>query len=379
MLWVGALAAVVVAAIVIVGVALGRPHVTWSLRRADNQLTVALAPGAGPLAPWLLTQSTLVSGAGRGSRMSFTLQPGRTSTITVGIAGLWSSAQEVAVAVPPLPAVVSTRVDSRLMALHFSMPVKPRDAPCGLPAGLSWITTLAFPRRTQLCSSTLDVVAELGEQAQIPLSIPATPTAPPQRPVHLPPPAPEVFFGPPVHGAVYITIDDGWYPDSRVIALMQRDHLPLTTFLTAHAAARHLPFWRAFVAAGGEIDDHTMSHPNLTLLSDAGAEGQWAAAAHEFETWFGVTPLLGRPPYGYVDRSVDVAAAQAGLRQVVLWSAVMANGQLSTYDGGPLHAGEIVILHWVPGLYGDLVHLLGIVQARGLHPAPLGVSLEQGG
>jgi hypothetical protein len=72
---------------------------------------------------------------------------------------------------------------------------------------------------------------------------------------------------------------------------------------------------------------------------------------------------------------VQVTAGQAGLRYVVLWSASMYNSKLTTYDHGPLRAGEIVILHWVPGLYDSLVRLLQIASARGLHPAALPASL----
>jgi hypothetical protein len=49
---------------------------------------------------------------------------------------------------------------------------------------------------------------------------------------------------------------------------------------------------------------------------------------------------------------------------------------LTTYHGRPLRAGEIVILHWIPGLYQSLVRLLAIASAQGLHPAPLVASLS---
>ncbi|MGH3578514.1 MAG: polysaccharide deacetylase family protein, partial [Mycobacterium sp.] len=178
----------------------------------------------------------------------------------------------------------------------------------------------------------------------------------------------------------YITIDDGWYPNYGVVALMRSGHIPITAFLISHAAAEDLDFWRSFIAAGGDIEDHTVSHPNLMSVSEAAAEAQWAGAAHAFEIWFGVVPTLGRPPYGYVNRTVRIAAGQAGLREVVMWTATMTNEGLTTYDGRPLRAGEIVILHWIPGLYDDLIRLLAIASAEGLHPAPpassLGLSLS---
>ena len=86
----------------------------------------------------------------------------------------------------------------------------------------------------------------------------------------------------------------------------------------------------------------------------------------------------GPPPYGAVNTTVVAAARRAGLSTVVLWSASMSQGQLTTYDNRPLRAGEIVLLHWVPGLYDSLVRLLAIAASQGLHPAPLAASLGTG-
>ena len=353
----------------------GRPHVAWRLRRSDNELVVALASGEGPLAGWLRSGSQVQVGGHRGTSLALHLRAGTTDRVTATVTSLWSTTMRITVRVPPEPAVVSTTAAADRVTLRFSMPVTPRNAPCGLTGGAHEITTLSFPRGATTCSGTVEVVARSGEQAQILVSVPAVPPpmlalAPPSST-----PAPVISFGPPDHGAFYITIDDGTYPDLQVLALMQRTRLPVTAFLVADIAAEHLDYWRAFAAAGGDIEDHTVSHPSLTGLSEAAAENQWAGAATSVSAWFGTTPALGRPPYGSVNQTVQVAASEAGLRYVVLWSASMYQGALSTYDRKPLRAGEIVILHWIPGLYSSLVQLLNIASAQGLHPAPLATSL----
>jgi len=355
----------------------GRPHVTWRFGRSDNQLVVALASGDGPLAGWLRSASNLQVDGHRGPHVALSLQAGATNRVTATVTSLWSTATRITVRVPPEPAVVATTVAADRVTLRLSMPVTPRSTPCGLTGGARDVTTLSFPRGTKACVGQVEVVARSGEQAQIPVSVPAVPPPPPVL-APAPPsstPAPVISFGPPDNGAFYITIDDGTYPDLAVLDMMQRTHLPVTAFLVANIAAEHLDYWRAFAAAGGDIEDHTVSHPSLPGLSEAAAEGQWAGAAQSVNAWFGTTPVLGRPPYGSVDQTVQVAASEAGLRYVVLWSASMYQGVLSTYDGKPLRAGEIVILHWIPGLYSSLVQLLNIASAQGLHPAPLATSL----
>ncbi len=369
------------------GVTRGRSHLTWNFQPSDNELTLALAPGQGPFAGWLLSGSTVAVGQERGRQVTLQLAPGQTSRLKVVVTSVWSSTVDLEIQVPAPPALVGTTVDATTVTLRFSMPVTPSNAPCGLPEEVSQATALIFARGTSSCYGVLDLVAESGEQAQIPFSIPAIPPPPPTPsptpPVRrvLPPApralsqAPVIYFGPVDRGAFYITIDDGTYPDAAVLDLMQRTHIPITAFLISNIAAEHLAYWRSFLAAGGHIEDHTVSHPDMTPLSQAADAAQWIGAAKAFRGWFGVNPTLGRPPYGNFNRNVQIAAGQAGLRYVVLWSASMYNGKLTTYDHGPLRAGEIVILHWIPGVYNSLVKLLQIAKALGLHPAPLAASL----
>lgn len=171
--------------------------------------------------------------------------------------------------------------------------------------------------------------------------------------------------------AIYITVDDGWTPSQRVLAIMRTIRLPVTAFLIEQAAQRHLAYWRAFVGAGGMVGDHTVSHPNLTKLSLSRATAQWAQARQAFGHMLGQVPVLGRPPYGAFDRTVRAAAYRSGLKVLVGWSAVADSDGIHTWNGKPLEPGEIVLLHWVRGLGRQLTRLLARIRARRLNPAPL--------
>jgi hypothetical protein len=54
----------------------------------------------------------------------------------------------------------------------------------------------------------------------------------------------------------------------------------------------------------------------------------------------------------------------------VHWSATFDGGRLSTAEG-PLRRGDIILLHFKPGLGLNLLALLQVIQAAGLHPAQL--------
>lgn len=361
------------------GVAWGRPQLRWHLRTSDNTLELSVARGRGPLANWLFSGAFASVGSRRGHRLVLSVQPDRTARVTASMWSMWTSTVQVVVRVPPRPALLAATVASGTLTLRFTLPVRIENTSCGVPPPASPVRSVVVSRGTTSCAGTFHLVAASGERAAVSFVVPALPPPPPP-PLPPPPapssiPAPTVYFGPQDGGAYYITIDDGSYPDPQVLALMQQTHVPITAFLVSNIAASHLDYWRSFVAAGGDIEDHTVSHPNLTMLSLSNAEAQWADAAHALRQWFGPTPTLGRPPGGSVNTTVRVAASEAALRYVVLWSASMYNGQLTTYDNKPLRAGEIVILHWIPGLYDSLVRLLAIGAAEGLHPAPLASSL----
>lgn len=181
--------------------------------------------------------------------------------------------------------------------------------------------------------------------------------------------APTEFFGPSAGRHVYITIDDGYFPDNRVIHLIRSEHVPITTFLIAEAASEHLPFWKSFVSAGGQIQNHTYSHPDLTSLSQGEVEGQWARANQLYKGWFGKAPVIGRPPYGAADHKVAVAAREAGLETMIMWSALDDGSGIQTWNDKKVAPGSIILLHWTPGLYADLVQVLQAVSDNHLVPA----------
>jgi peptidoglycan/xylan/chitin deacetylase (PgdA/CDA1 family) len=236
-------------------------------------------------------------------------------------------------------------------------------------------TQVAVSESAAACQDQLQLTAQNGEQAAVPLTIPALPKAKahalPKAKARAVSVAKLYCFANPAGRAIYITIDDGWTPSTEVLALMHQTYLPITAFLIAEAADEHLSYWKDFVAAGGMIGDHTVSHPYLTKLTLAKATSQWGQARTALGRWLGQTPVVGRPPYGAFDRKVEVAAARGGLTALAGWSATMSGNRIQTWNGKPLSPGEIVILHWVPGLGHQLSALLAAIRALHLNPTPL--------
>jgi peptidoglycan/xylan/chitin deacetylase (PgdA/CDA1 family) len=188
-------------------------------------------------------------------------------------------------------------------------------------------------------------------------------------------PVPNVVWSMPTSDrVVFLTVDDGWYPSEKVLTIMKEQHLPLSTFLLENAAKNHLDFWRAFVAAGGDIQNHTVSHPDLTKESAETIQHEIETAQTYLSSL--AAPTLFRPPYGSYNQTVCEKASQVGLRHVVLWNATMSSDGLQTYNGKKLEPGSIILLHWVPDLPQQLEKLLDILREQDLGVASLPYALE---
>jgi len=349
-----------------------RPRVVWTLSAASNTVTIRLAPGSGALGRDVLARSRIVvseDGKSRPSKAApgrgmvrVPVPPGTRTQLWVQVKGPMPVARALAVTVPPRLRVTMVRRTRGGLLIRTSGPLRrqPRGPLCGtdqisLPAP----DEVTVDKSPDPCRTRLRLTARDGEQAAVRVTVPALPETP------------LYSFASPAGRAVYITVDDGWTPSSQVLATMRKTHLPVTTFLIEQAAQRSLAYWRAFAEAGGTIEDHTVSHPNLTKLSLSQATFQWAHARLALGRWVGQAPLMGRPPYGAFDRTVAAAAYRAGLKALVGWSASVGSAGVQTWNGKPLEPGDIVLLHWDPGLGRQLTKLLAVIHARHLHPMPL--------
>ena len=343
---------------------LAAPAVRWRLDAASDKLRIWLSPGQSPLAGYVFRRSrwTYIDELrSSGGTITLRLKPGEIFSARVAILGPDPSQARILAFVPASPVLVAKELEGNALVLHASEPLVSVE---GVPAG-SWqpsqpdIVTLR--RQTVDMTYSLKAVGQSGGQSVWQVTVPALPQAP------------VIWFGSAQAGQVYLTIDDGWYRSAYLLRLMRTSHVPITAFLIADAAAEDPGYWRDFVAAGGLIEDHTASHANLTGLTLQAAQAQWRIPIDDFAAWFGVpAPSLGRPPYGAFDADVQAAAWAAGLKELVMWDVVWTPDQgVSTWNGGPIQAGDIVLLHWVPGVGHAVEHLLKTLQREGLHPARL--------
>jgi peptidoglycan/xylan/chitin deacetylase (PgdA/CDA1 family) len=276
----------------------------------------------------------------------------------------------VMVTTPPPLRVVASGASSGRWLVYTSGPLRPGPAQllCGTDkVSIVASAQVAVAESARACPARLRLTGQDGEQLVVPVTIPARTMAK----VATGSAARLYCFAHSAGRAIYITIDDGWTPSAEVLALMRQTYLPITAFLIANAARENLSYWKAFVAAGGMIGDHTVSHPNLTTLTLGRATAQWGQDRTLLGRWLGQAPAMGRPPYGAFNPAVEAAAARGGLTALAGWSATMSGDRIETWNGKPLSPGEIVLLHWDRGLGRQLTVLLAAIRAQHLNPTPL--------
>lgn len=149
----------------------------------------------------------------------------------------------------------------------------------------------------------------------------------------------------------------------------------MTLFLNQSYFARNADYFRRLQDAGAVLGAHTSTHAELRGRDAAFQHAEICDMVAEFRDRFGRAPTLFRPPYGSYDAATLQQAASCGFTAALHWSAVADSGSIVTADG-PLRAGDIVLLHFRPGLVLRLYTVLTQIQAAGLRPASLSDYLD---
>ncbi|WP_406206688.1 polysaccharide deacetylase family protein [Kitasatospora sp. NBC_01560] len=171
---------------------------------------------------------------------------------------------------------------------------------------------------------------------------------------------------------VFFTVDDGWQRTPEAEKFIADHQLPITAFPLPMPAATDPDFFRRVTAVpGSSIQDHSVSHPDLTTLSPAEQQVEICDARDSLTRTFGTTPTVFRPPYFTWNADTLQAAANCGMRTVLTADADFSWGASNIWHEGTLSPGDVVLMHWTDTLATDLQRALAAADAAGLKPAGL--------
>jgi peptidoglycan/xylan/chitin deacetylase (PgdA/CDA1 family) len=242
-------------------------------------------------------------------------------------------------------------------------------------------------------AAAVAVAVGCGEAGQSPTS-PTAPTAPQQRPspstqpeqpqpyhfgdvqAKAPPTtdgrAPVVRSIPTDKRYVFITIDDGDIKDPNALELIKKSGARPTLFLAQKFVTGHEDYFRKIRdATSADIQDHTINHPNLRGKPYDVQRKEICGNSDAENTEFGRRPTLFRPPYGNFDTNTQKAAADCGIRVIVLWTAAVNDGVVQFQHGDHLNPGDIVLMHFRKTFVADYSAFVDRAKRDGLTAVPL--------
>jgi peptidoglycan/xylan/chitin deacetylase (PgdA/CDA1 family) len=154
---------------------------------------------------------------------------------------------------------------------------------------------------------------------------------------------------------IFLGIDDGLVKSAEAKNWLVRHHLPFTLFLVDDLVKTDYPYFRELQVAGMSIQDHTITHTDLATLPLEQQKAEICGSADSFEVAFGTRPTLFRPPYGSYNELTRQAAAECGMKAIIIWHA-KANGGSIQFQDGNTHflPGDIVLMHFRPEFMQDM-------------------------
>ena len=171
----------------------------------------------------------------------------------------------------------------------------------------------------------------------------------------------------------FLTIDDGLTRHPMALDLIRSAKIPVTLFLTTRYVSGNQDYFRALRDTGyATIENHTITHPKLTLLSYGDQKNELCGASDQLAQWYGRRPLLFRPPYGERNDTTLAAAWDCGLKAGFYWRETVDAGNVYYQrTDNKIHPGDIILMHFRPAFPDDFIAALTAIKNSGLTPALL--------
>lgn len=179
--------------------------------------------------------------------------------------------------------------------------------------------------------------------------------------------APVISSLPTKEKVVFLGIDDGANKQPFELELMRTNHVVASLFLANSFIYNNPQFFARFISEGSLVEDHTLNHKLLSKLTyDEQKQEICGEADIQFKE-FGRRPILFRPPGGDYNTDTQRAAADCGMKAVVMWIAKANGGSMQYQVGHSLQPGDIVLMHFRPEFQSDMQAFLNAQNSAGLH------------
>jgi len=169
-----------------------------------------------------------------------------------------------------------------------------------------------------------------------------------------------------------LSFDDGPRPSTtlRILDILDREQVPATFFVVGNKVAGNESILRQMHQGGHEIGNHSWSHADMTELTPRQIRQQIKLTQQAIEAAGVPAPTLFRPPYGYIDKTMQRTIPLT----FALWNedprdwAAHTPKQVRVAVEKGAHPGGMIILHDVYDTTADsLEPMLHNLKKRGYH------------
>ncbi len=148
---------------------------------------------------------------------------------------------------------------------------------------------------------------------------------------------------------IALTFDDGPYPKvtGHILDVLEKNGVCATFFVLGSRIEGHEDMLTRMDELGCEIGNHSFSHADLTRLSKADCQRELSDTDAEIRRVTGHEASVGRPPYGYYNKTVMSAAE----RPLILWTVDTndwrgkAPGEIADYVIQQAKEGSVILMH----------------------------------
>jgi len=166
-----------------------------------------------------------------------------------------------------------------------------------------------------------------------------------------------IYIGDPSKKVVYLTFDEGYENGytPKILDTLKANNVKAIFFITGPFLNQNGDLVKRMLDEGHQVGNHTINHPSLPTLDNAGVENELLGLEKQMNAKFGKGFKYMRPPMGeYSTRTLE-AAKQLGYTSV-FWSFAYLDYDVNNQKGADyaysmvmnnLHNGAVYLLHAV--------------------------------
>jgi peptidoglycan/xylan/chitin deacetylase (PgdA/CDA1 family) len=146
---------------------------------------------------------------------------------------------------------------------------------------------------------------------------------------------------------IAMTFDDGPHAANtpRLLDMLKQRKIHATFFVIGQNVAEYPDIMKRIKDEGHEIGSHSWSHPQLSVMSEAGVKDQLQKTHDAIIQTTGITPTLMRPPYGAFTARQRAWAHSVWGYKIILWDVDPLDWKVRNAE----HVKNEILRQTVPG------------------------------